>query len=149
MNRANLQRLSDLRIQDAEALLAAGQSSAAYYLVGYAVECALKAAILLRIERTGIIFAERKFADACWTHDLHKLMRLAGLEVEFGEARANDADLRQSWLIVSAWTEESRYATWSAGCRCRVGRVPRSCVPVPCRHRGRGLRRSETARLPP
>jgi hypothetical protein len=45
MNRAELQRLAKERISDAKVLLAARHWSAAYYLAGYAVECALKACI--------------------------------------------------------------------------------------------------------
>ncbi len=43
MNRSSLQNLANERIKDAEALLMAGRWSGAYYLAGYAVECALKA----------------------------------------------------------------------------------------------------------
>ena len=45
MNRIDLQKLAEDRIADAAALLNAGRWSAAYYLAGYAVECALKACI--------------------------------------------------------------------------------------------------------
>ena len=45
MNRRDLQQLADDRVLDAEALLNAGRWAAAYYLSGYAVECALKARI--------------------------------------------------------------------------------------------------------
>ena len=43
MNRSDLQLLSEGRVEDAEALLEAGRWAAAYYLLGYAVECGLKA----------------------------------------------------------------------------------------------------------
>ena len=58
MNRAELQRLSLERIEDARALLAAKQWSGAYYLAGYSLECALKSCVLAYIERTGIIFED-------------------------------------------------------------------------------------------
>src|SRR5262249_10273775 len=45
MTRADLQQLSRLRRREARVLLDAGHSAGAYYLVGYAVECALKACI--------------------------------------------------------------------------------------------------------
>jgi HEPN domain-containing protein len=50
MNRADFQQLAELRLQDAEALLQAGRYEAAYYLAGYAIECALKACIAKRTE---------------------------------------------------------------------------------------------------
>jgi len=47
MNRAELQALAELRISEAQALLTlpAPMPDGAYYLAGYAVECALKACI--------------------------------------------------------------------------------------------------------
>ncbi len=74
MNRAELQRLANERIQDARALLAARRWSAAYYLAGYAVECALKACIakLMKAED----FPDKSFAEKCWTHDLDRLVVL-------------------------------------------------------------------------
>ena len=47
MNRTDLQQLADVRIAEAHALLtlAVPMSDGAYYLAGYAVECALKACI--------------------------------------------------------------------------------------------------------
>ncbi len=44
MDREQLEQLAELRLEDAEALIASGRWAAAYYLLGYAVECALKAA---------------------------------------------------------------------------------------------------------
>jgi hypothetical protein len=49
MNRRDLQTLADLRVTDGEKLVDAGRFSAAYYLLGYAVECALKACIAKQI----------------------------------------------------------------------------------------------------
>jgi hypothetical protein len=68
VNRAELRQLAEDRLRDAECLLAAGRWSGAYYLAGYAVECGLKACIMARVESTGVIFWDRKFADKCWTH---------------------------------------------------------------------------------
>ena len=65
MNRSELQRLSNERIEDAQALLAASRWAGAYYLAGYAVECALKACVMAYIERTGIIFEDKKYAEKC------------------------------------------------------------------------------------
>jgi HEPN domain-containing protein len=45
MNRTDLQNLAEERLGDGELLLASGRYGAAYYLVGYAVECGLKACI--------------------------------------------------------------------------------------------------------
>ena len=107
MNRAELQRLANERIGDAKALLAARRWSAAYYIAGYAVECALKACIakLMKSEE----FPDKKFADKCWTHNLIQLLDLAGLKSDFDAAQLADRRLARNWETVKEWTEESRY----------------------------------------
>jgi HEPN domain-containing protein len=45
VDRRDFQQLSRIRAREAEALLKLGLSDGAYYLAGYAVECALKACI--------------------------------------------------------------------------------------------------------
>ncbi len=108
MNRAELQRLANERIGDARVLLAARRWSAAYYLAGYAVECALKACIakLMKSEE----FPDRTFAEKCWTHNLAQLFGLAGLRADFDNAMQADSDLRDNRDIAKEWNESSRYA---------------------------------------
>jgi hypothetical protein len=48
MNRVDFQNLATERLSDAEALIAGGRFDCAYYVAGYAVECALKACILFQ-----------------------------------------------------------------------------------------------------
>jgi HEPN domain-containing protein len=84
LNRAELRRLAEDRVLDAEALLKESRWSGAYYLAGYAVECGLKACVLAFVERTGVIFQDKKFLDKCWTHDLESLIKAADLEVTRG-----------------------------------------------------------------
>jgi HEPN domain-containing protein len=48
MNRTDLQQLAELRIKEARILLDGDSYSGAYYLAGYAIECALKACIAKR-----------------------------------------------------------------------------------------------------
>ena len=78
MNRTELQRLANERISDAKVLLAARHWSGAYYVAGYAVECALKACIakLMKSEE----FPDKRFAEKCWTHKLTQLLELGGLK---------------------------------------------------------------------
>jgi HEPN domain-containing protein len=108
MNRAELQRLANQRIQDAKALCAARRWSAAYYLAGYGVECALKACIakLMKAEE----FPDKTFADRCWTHDIERLVGLAGLKDQRDLASSADADLKQNGRIIEDWDESRRYA---------------------------------------
>ena len=112
MNRAELQRLARERVRDADVLLAGGQWSGAYYLVGYAVECGLKSCILHHLEKTGMIFKERKYLNKlgeCWTHELDKLLDLANLTPELGKATGANPALLGYWGVVKDWKETSRY----------------------------------------
>jgi HEPN domain-containing protein len=109
VNRAELRQLADDRAADAQVLLAAGRWSGAYYLAGYAVECGLKACVLVHIERTGVIFVDKKYAEKCWTHDLEDLMEFAGLQSDLDLTTAADPAFERSWLDVKDWTETSRY----------------------------------------
>jgi HEPN domain-containing protein len=97
------------RIEDAKVLLDAGRWSAAYYIAGYAAECALKACILGRIDRTGIVFTEKRFQEKCWTHSLEELVKQAGLDAELGMTIAAHPAFGVRWSIVKAWNELSRY----------------------------------------
>lgn len=107
MNRSQLQKLSDERTNDAEALLHAGQWSGAYYLAGYAVENALKACIAKQTQLFD--FPDKNFVVQSYTHDLERLIRLAGLELPHRQALSQSATFASHWVIVKDWNEESRY----------------------------------------
>lgn len=109
MNRAELQQLAADRIEDARVLLANDRWTAAYYLVGYAVETALKACILKFVEETGVIFTDKKFAEKCWTHRFEDLVKQADLEPKRGRDIGTNPNLGGFWGVVEAWTEVSRY----------------------------------------
>jgi HEPN domain-containing protein len=109
VNRAELRRLAEDRVLDAGALLKESRWSGAYYLAGYAVECGLKACVLAFVERTGVIFQDKKFLEKCWTHDLELLIKAADLEVICGLNIAANANLGANWLIVKEWSEVARY----------------------------------------
>lgn len=114
VNRQELQRLADERLADAEILLAGQRWSGAYYMAGYAVECALKACILSYIEsHIEVVFGVRRYVEDCWTHDIQKLVKQAGLENQLAAAVANNASLQGNWQAVKDWTERSRYETKS------------------------------------
>jgi hypothetical protein len=109
MNRADRQDLADVRIEEAQALLGLTppRPDGAYYLAGYAIECALKAAISRLNNQHD--WPEKGFVTECHTHNILSLVRLAGLEAaRAADAAANPA-LAQNWLIVQDWNERSRY----------------------------------------
>ncbi len=107
MNRTLLQRLSSLRVKEARSLLRAGHSPGAYYLVGYAVECALKACVARQIKAHD--FPDKKLVNEAYTHDLEKLVRVAGLAPDFDRARRANSNLDLNWAVVKDWSESSRY----------------------------------------
>ncbi len=109
MNRKDLQNLTDIRLKDAQALFLAKQFSGAYYLAGYALECAFKACIAKQYKRYE--FPDRKIVNDSWTHDLRKLASIAKLD-EIRDERAKQDDIfRKNWDVSILWSEESRYRT--------------------------------------
>lgn len=107
MNRKDFQNLAALRVRDAKVLLDSGRFEGAYYLLGYAIECALKACIAKQTRR--YTFPEKEFAHKVWTHNLNDLVKLAGLETErIHEGKTNPA-FETNWAIVKDWTEKARY----------------------------------------
>lgn len=109
MNRSDLQRLSNARVREAKVLFAAGEYSGAYYLAGYAVECALKACIAKATQRHD--FPDKDRAQKSFSHKLPDLMKVAGLYDEFELAMRSSPALEASWLAVRSWSEQSRYET--------------------------------------
>lgn len=110
MTRVEWQQLAERLLVDAKNLLDGHRWSAAYYLAGYAVECGLKACILVRlIATTEVLFEDRRFSEKCWTHALLDLVKLAGLEsIRAQDATANQA-FGKNWELVKDWSESSRY----------------------------------------
>lgn len=67
MKRADFQALSRIRLKETKALLELGFWDGAYYLAGYAVECALKACIAKSTQRYA--FPERKKVEFSYSHN--------------------------------------------------------------------------------
>jgi HEPN domain-containing protein len=108
MNRADLQKLSNIRIREAKALFAAGEYSGAYYLAGYAVECALKACIAKSVQRYD--FPDKSLAQKSYVHDLKDILRLADPNSVLGVDILSNPKLDASWNLTKDWTEQSRYS---------------------------------------
>jgi HEPN domain-containing protein len=107
VDRKELQDLSRIRLKEARALLQAGLYDGAYYLAGYAVECALKACIAKRTRRSE--FPDRGTVNASHTHNLQELVRVAGLEGALRNQASLDPKFEKSWDATKAWSEQSRY----------------------------------------
>jgi hypothetical protein len=112
VNRADWQQIAEEKLLAAAALVAASRWPAAYYIVGYAIECGLKSCILVRLGGSPELIFEketRKYSTDCWTHDIEDLVDLAGLKPDIDAAIFADPALAMNWAIVTAWSEESRY----------------------------------------
>ena len=107
MNRNDLQTISRLRVKEAKVLLNAGHSSGAYYLLGYAVECAIKSCIAKNIKRYD--FPDKDLAQKAFQHDLAQLLQTAGLWPQLLQDIKSDQNLNNNWAVVKDWKVESRY----------------------------------------
>lgn len=105
--------MAEERILDAEALINGSRWAYAYYVAGYAVECALKSCVLARMILTGGVFEDKKFAEKCLTHDFDELIKLAGLINELNAKLAASAAVGgifvANWGTATQWKETSRY----------------------------------------
>lgn len=101
-----------MRAREAKLLLDASEWSGAYYLVGYAVECGLKAC-LTQILQPYHMPDREIINDKAFTHDLAKLSQIANLDGVRAKQAQVDRDFGVNWNTVRDWNESSRYTTWT------------------------------------
>jgi HEPN domain-containing protein len=109
-NRGAFRKLTHMRLAEARLLLTRGHFCGAFYLAGYAVECALKAKIAKRLRVHDI--PDPKSIEQTKTHDLQDLLKQSQLHIKFGKASGRRPQLAVNWDIivgVDGWSEESRY----------------------------------------
>ena len=109
MNRQQLQELSKVRRKEAAALLKAKHYGGAYYLLGYSVECGLKACIAKQTKKYD--FPDKDIAAKVHIHNLENLLKLAGLENELETDMKANKTLEVNWAVVKDWKETCRYTT--------------------------------------
>ena len=90
-------------------LLENGRHAGAYYLAGYAIECALKACIARQTRKYD--FPNKKTVNESYTHDLDRLIGAAGLRLALIKKRDNDEVFARYWQLILHWSEERRYDT--------------------------------------
>lgn len=88
-------------------LFEAGRYAAAYYLLGYAVECALKACIAKQIKEYD--FPDKQLVLDSYTHNLEQLLRVSGVKREIELRMSADKAVEVNWTTVKDWTEAARY----------------------------------------
>jgi len=107
MNRYYLRELTHIRLKDARMLLRSENYEGAYYLCGYVVECGLKACIAKQTKRYD--FPDKKIVNESYTHDLTKLVKVAGLDLALDQEIRCNLDFERNWAVVKDWTQGSRY----------------------------------------
>jgi HEPN domain-containing protein len=107
VTRADLQKLTRIRLAEARILLRNGCYEGAYYLAGYAVECAIKACIAKKVRR--FQFPDKKIAAESYTHDLRKLLAVAELKPYHEAMMESDPLFVRNWEFVEEWSEQTRY----------------------------------------
>ncbi len=96
-----------IRLREARVLLRAKCYDGAYYLAGYAVECALKACIARHTKR--FEFPDKVRTQQSYTHRIGSLVEPAKLEIELAGKLAVASSFKKNWDQVTEWSEQSRY----------------------------------------
>ncbi len=109
MNRGDFQKLAELRLKEAKLLLDAACYEGAFYLAGYAVECALKACIAKKTREHD--FPDLRLVKDSYGHDLQSLLKASGLEPTLIAEAQKNRELAKNWKIVIGWSVEARYKT--------------------------------------
>jgi hypothetical protein len=108
--RRDFRTLAELRVEEARVLLRNRRQLGAYYLAGYAVECALKACIAKQRKKFDFP-PKRRNIDRMYSHDLDILLDVSGLEPQLKREIAANPDFAANWNTVRDWNAESRYQT--------------------------------------
>ena len=111
-DRDTFRHLAELRLTEAKLLYASGLASGAYYLAGYAIECALKAVIAAGFRANEI--PDKSRVNSIYTHNLKDLLNLAGLKSPLENDMNEVSELRESWATISKWSEHARYEIWTS-----------------------------------
>ena len=107
MNRTDLQLLADVRVADGEALLEAKRWAAAYYLLGYAVECALKACVARQFRQDEV--PDKTVVNNFYSHRLDQLLGISGTKAALESKAGADSAFQVNWNTVRDWNESARY----------------------------------------
>ena len=110
LTRRDFQRLAGLRAKEAGNLARNRCEEGAYYLAGYAVECALKACIAKKTRRHEFP-PDWVYVKSLYVHDLESLLKKADLKEHLDEDIKKNKALNLNWFAVKDWNESKRYET--------------------------------------
>ncbi len=109
MNQRDFKKLANIRIADAKVLLKTSRNaSGAYYLAGYAVECAIKACIA-KNTKVGDWPPKPDDVRKMYSHDLNELIKQANLAAALDTEIKTNPQFAGHWGIVKEWSEQKRY----------------------------------------
>ena len=105
IDHADLRKIAEERLKDAEALLAAARYDGAIYLGGYVVELSLKSRICRILKWKGFPQTRSEFQNyqSFKTHDLDVLLSLSGAEDKI------KTEYLAEWSAVATWDPEAMY----------------------------------------
>ena len=103
ISKANLTRLSKVRLRDAEALFDCKRWAGSIYMCGYAVELALKQKICLTLGWPGFPPDSHRPYTNLKVHDLNVLLDFTGVA---GKIKSR---YMTEWTRVNVWNPENRY----------------------------------------
>lgn len=107
MTRADLQKLADEKLSDAQILFNSKSWSNAYYVAGYAVELAIKACIAKSFKADTI--PDKGLVNDTYSHKFPSLIGTAGLRAELQKQEQASQDFAVAWGVVNEWSPDDRY----------------------------------------
>lgn len=107
MDQSDLKMLAEARVEDAKVLLLGDRWAAAYYLLGYAVECGLKACAAKQFREHEV--PDKTIVNDFYTHRIDKLLNISGAKVALEKQAAANPQFQVNWNAVRDWSEASRY----------------------------------------
>jgi HEPN domain len=113
-NPTDIREVADLRLFEADNLIALNLYDGAFYLTGYAVELYLKAKICENLELPDFYSQYAPKSDLSkifLVHNLERLMLLSGLYAKFVLEKNANATFLRDWETLQLWSEKNRYDT--------------------------------------
>jgi len=108
MNCADFHKLAAIRIKEARVLLDRKCYQGAYYLAGYAVECALKACIA-KLTQAHDFPPKPDVVRSLYQHDLASLLNRADLKSALESREQAMIQFKLNWAVVKDWSGQKRY----------------------------------------
>lgn len=90
----------------------------AYYVIGYAVECALKACAAQPFRRDEV--PEKKLVNDFYTHQLDRLLETSGNRPAMAARAAAEPDFELNWSTIRDWNEAARYDPTTTEAKARA-----------------------------